>query len=151
MLSYRLASTPDYDEFLALTQEQAAGYLQGTLRLMEMTWDEYARLFRTVGHVYGIYQDGQMAGFDWIEERHDILHLHGLILKSEYQGQGIGSQVLSMLVAEYHDSAAVIELGVHRSNRRAIALYEHTGFVVTKSLGDLGFLIMQKRLHHDRS
>jgi ribosomal protein S18 acetylase RimI-like enzyme len=102
------------------------------------------------GQVYGIYQDGQLAGFYWIEEREDTLHLHGLILKSEFQGQGIGSQVLAMLAASYRSRVKAIELGVHRSNERAIALYERTGFETARTLDDLGFLVMQKPLHCDR-
>jgi ribosomal protein S18 acetylase RimI-like enzyme len=150
MLSYEPAQTNAYDELLSLLRDQASGYLQATLNLMQMTWDQFAHRFRSVGQVYGIYQDGQLAGFYWIEEREDTLHLHGLILKSEFQGQGIGSQVLAMLAASYRSRVKAIELGVHRSNERAIALYERTGFETARTLDDLGFLVMQKPLHCDR-
>jgi ribosomal protein S18 acetylase RimI-like enzyme len=39
-----------------------------------------------------------------------------------------------------------IELGVHRSNPRAIALYERAGFQTVKVLEELGFYIMQRSL-----
>jgi ribosomal protein S18 acetylase RimI-like enzyme len=146
MLSYRAARTEDYDGFLDILHDQAAGYLEPTLRLMQMTWQEFAHQFRTVGQVYGIYRDGQLAGFYWIEERGDILHLHGLILKSEFQGQGIGTQVLTRLSTKYKERFTAIELGVHKSNVRAIALYERMGYETVKSLEDLGFFVMQKRL-----
>ena len=58
-------------------------------------------MLRARGEVLAIYQDADLAGFYWIEEREDTLHLHGLILKPENQGQGIGTEVLSMLTSQY--------------------------------------------------
>jgi len=63
MLEYLPAKTEQYGTFLQLTQDQASGYLEGTLELMNITWEEYSHLFRTIGQVYGIYTDGQAAGF----------------------------------------------------------------------------------------
>jgi ribosomal protein S18 acetylase RimI-like enzyme len=146
MPSYRTARTEDYDVFLNILHDQAADYLEPTLRLMQMTWEEFAHQFRTIGQVYSIYWSGQLAGFYWIEERDDVLHLHGLILKSEFQGQGIGTQVLTMLSTKYRDRFTAIELGVYRSNVRAIALYERMGYETVRSLENLGFFVMQKRL-----
>lgn len=146
MLEYKHANTEQYETLLQLTQDQAAGYLERTLELMRLTWEEFGHLFRTVGGVYGIYKDGRLAGYFWIEEREAILHLHGLILKERYQGQGIGTQVLHDLEARYGDRMAAIELGVHESNVRAKRLYERTGYKTVKTYRDLGFDVMQKEL-----
>lgn len=70
---------------------------------MQMNLEEFSRLFRTVGEVYGIYQDGELAGFYWVEPRETTLHLHGLILRPEFQGQGIGREVLSYLDEQYSE------------------------------------------------
>jgi len=78
-------------------------YMENTLRIMQMTWDEYTQIFRTRGEVRAIYQDAELAGFYWTEERRDTLHLHGLILKADFQGQGIGTTVLTMLAESYID------------------------------------------------
>jgi arginine deiminase len=145
-LAFDAAVEEDYDKFLALQREQTAGYLAETLERMGMTWQEYKDRFRTVGRVYCIRQAGQVAGFYWIEERAPLLHLHGLILKDEFQGQGIGSQVLQKLETEYKQRMVAIELGVHESNTRAIALYERFGYKTVNRLEDLGFLVMQKHL-----
>ncbi len=145
-LTFELARPEDYDELMALQRRQTAGYLARTLDLMGMTWQEYADRFRTVGQVYRIYRAGQLAGFYWIEERESILHLHGLILANAFQGQGIGSRVLHKLEADYGQRMAAIELGVHQSNTRAIALYERFGYRTVRTLEDLGFLVMQKEL-----
>lgn len=140
------ANTENYEVFLQLLQDQASDYLEHTLELMEMTWEEFNHLFRSVGRVYGIFKDGQLAGFYWIEERKKFLHLHGLILKKDFQGQGIGTQVLRELEARYGDRMECIELGVHESNTRAKKLYERTGYETVKSYSDLGFDVMQKWL-----
>lgn len=74
------------------------------------------------------------------------MHLHGLILKPEFQGQGIGTTVLTMLENQYAGKVDKIELGVYQKNSGAIKLYEKMGFTITKTLTDLPFHIMQKSL-----
>jgi len=64
-------------------------------------------------------------------------------LRPEYQGQGIGKAVLDYLDEQYPDRVEVIELGLHRSNARALTLYRKTGFMTVKSLDGLGFYVMQ--------
>lgn len=143
-----LSPAPDgqYDEFLRLMLNETGSYLEPTLQRMQMSWEEFTRLFRTVGQVYGVYSGGALAGFCWVEPRGRVLHLHGLVLKGEFQGRGIGSATLEVLESRYKGTVDVIELGVHRSNRRAIALYERLGYRRVRVLDDLGFDIMQKQL-----
>ena len=121
-------------------------YLQDTLRLMKMSKDEFDHLFRTVGQVYCVYDDAQMSGFYWIEKRENTLHLHGLVLKTQFHGKGIGTQILEKLVTENHGKVKEIELGVHDSNVRAIKLYERHGFETVKTLTDLNFRVMRRQL-----
>ena len=144
-LRYEPAKGRDYDRFLRWTRDEA-GYLGPTLELMEMTWPEFETLFRTVGRVHGIYEGGQTAGFYWIEDRDAILHLHGLILRGSFRGRGIGTKTLKMLEDTYRGEMDAIELGVHQSNERALALYERLGYETVKVLDELRFYVMQKRL-----
>lgn len=146
MLVYREANTDQYDELLQLVAVDSADYLQQSLELMKITWDEFGQFFRTVGQRYTIYQDNCLAGFYWIEEREKTLHLHALILKREFQGQGIGTQVLQMLAEQFRVKLDAIELGVHQSNAGAKRLYERLGFEGIKFREDLGYYIMQKSL-----
>lgn len=146
MLTFKPATGEQYDEFFQLMQTEAADYLQRTMELMQITPEQARHLFERVGQVYGIYQGGQWAGFYWIEERDGILHLHGLVLRGEFQGQGIGTQVLEMLERDYGSRVAAIELGVHQSNAKAKLLYERLGYQTVKYLSELGFYIMQKLL-----
>lgn len=146
MLTYQPARSDQYDELFQLMAMDATDYLQDSLRLMQMTQAQFAEIFRTVGNVFAIDQDGSLAGFYWIEERGQIVHLHALILKAAFQGQGIGTQALKMLIELYQGRMDAIELGVHQSNERARKLYQRLGFEDVKFLDDLGYYIMQKRL-----
>ncbi|HTX79834.1 MAG TPA: GNAT family N-acetyltransferase [Longilinea sp.] len=146
MITYQPVANKQYDELLQLMREDAADYLQQSLDLMRITREEFGQLFRTIGQVDGIYQDEQLAGFYWIEERPPVLHLHALILKPTFQGKGIGTIVLQMLIATYGGRMQAIELGVHQSNPRAKKLYGRLGFVVIDFKEDLGYFIMQRPL-----
>jgi ribosomal protein S18 acetylase RimI-like enzyme len=142
-----VTATPEqYDQFLQMMWEDSQEYLPNAMRVMQMTWDEYAQIFRTRGEVRAIYQDADLAGFYWVEERGDTLHLHGLILKAKFQGQGIGTSVLTMLAESYASKMNIIELGVYQANSGAIKLYEKMGYKITRSLDNLHFYIMQKSL-----
>jgi ribosomal protein S18 acetylase RimI-like enzyme len=149
MPTYEPVKVEQYDEFLQLGRDQAANYFERTMELMQMTWQQCDHMFRTVGQVYGICENDQVAGFYWIEERGKVLHLHGLVLKEQFQGKGIGTQVLKMLETKYRGSMDAIELGVHKSNEKASALYERLGYETVKRLEDFGFYIMQKRLSEE--
>ncbi|OGN99111.1 MAG: hypothetical protein A2Z71_11010 [Chloroflexi bacterium RBG_13_50_21] len=146
MLKFKSANAEQYDVFLQLMWDDGQEYWADTMRIMQLTWEEYAQIFRTRGEVSAIYQDENLAGFYWIEERVDTLHLHGLILKNEFQGRGIGTAILSILAERYTNKMDKIELGVYQSNTGAIRFYEKMGFQITRSLSDLPFYIMQKPL-----
>ena len=145
MLTYRPAAPEQYDDFLQLLVAESRDYLDTTLHLMGADWDRFAQLFHTVGQVCSIYSEDGCAGFYWVEVRDAVLHLHGLILRPEFQGKGIGRQVLADLEAQYQGRVEAIELGAHRSNQRALALYQRAGFQTVKTLEELGFLILQKK------
>lgn len=146
MLTYKPATSEQYDEFFQLMRDEAADYLEHTMNLMRMTLEHAKHLFKTVGKVYGIYQDNRLVGFYWIEERERILHLHGLVLRGDFQRKGIGTKVLNMLEAEYRSRMEAIELGVHQSNEGVKSLYEKLGYRTVRHLSELGFYIMQKPL-----
>jgi ribosomal protein S18 acetylase RimI-like enzyme len=146
MLTFESASAEQYDECMKLMLDEAGDYLQGTLKLMQISMDQFNHLLRTVGTLHAIYDDEQLAGFYWIEERGKVLHLHALLLKKHFQGKGIGTQTLNMLASKYEGTMTTIELGVHESNEAAIRLYERNGFNTVKQLDDLKFRIMQKDL-----
>jgi ribosomal protein S18 acetylase RimI-like enzyme len=135
----------EYEVFLLLMDE-TAGYLESALTQLEITPDQFSELFRTVGHVFSVREDGELAGFYWIEQCENVLHLHGLILTQQFQGRGIGTWVLNNLETERGDRIDTIELGVHVSNAGAIRLYKRLGYATVEILDDVGFHIMRKCL-----
>ncbi len=137
------ATSEDIDDFLFLMKKEAAEYLEKTLEIMGVSWDQFAGLVRKTGVVQRITVQGRKAGYFWTEERDQILHLHGLVLHSEFQGQGIGSFVFRHICNQYRGRMDAIELGVHQSNEKAIAIYKRWGFHLTSSMEEYGFLILQ--------
>lgn len=146
MITYATPTSEQYDQFLQMMWDDGQEYWENTLRIMKMTWEQYAQIFRTLGEVHAIYKDTRLAGFYWTEHREDTLHLHGLILKPEFRGQGIGTAVLTKLSDGFSGKVARIELGVYQTNAGAIRLYQRLGFTITRSRDDLHFYIMQKAL-----
>lgn len=121
-------------------------YLGAALERMGMSREQFRASMHATGEIQAIMEDGRLAGFQWVELRGRILHLHGLVLEGSSQGQGIGTRVITALVQSYQGVADAIELGVHCSNPGAIRLYERLGFETVRFLDDLGFYIMQKPL-----
>ena len=85
-----------------------------------------------------------VTGYYWIEERGRELHLHGLVVKGDFQGKGIGTQTLQMLWDEHKDTKDFIELGVRQNNTGAIRLYQRLGYQIVQTLQDYGFYVMRK-------
>ncbi len=146
MLRYRPAREDEFDRLFDLMQSEAGDYLRKAMKLMNISEQRFKNLFMTVGELYAIYDDERIAGFYWIEKREKILHLHGLVVSSEFQGRGIGRSVMKMLEDEFKDDFEIIELGVHESNIKARDLYQKLGYTVVRKLPEIGFLVMQKRL-----
>jgi ribosomal protein S18 acetylase RimI-like enzyme len=143
VLTFQLARDEQIDEFLELMRQEAADYVHPTLEKLGWSWEEFTQRARGVGWVFCIYYAGKKVGAYWIEEREQVVHLHGIVIAPSYQGQGIGTQVLKHLMEQYQGRMDAIELGVHTSNVRARALYERLGFRIVKVLPDVGFYIMQ--------
>ncbi len=143
MLTYKEVGGAEVVEFLELLREDARDYLDQTIAQMGETWEHFVQIAQQVGKVYGVSQDGQTAGYYWIEERGKELHLHGILVKAAFRGQGIGTLILEKLRTDYAGQMDVIELGVHDSNARAKTLYERLGFVTVRRVEELGFSVMQ--------
>jgi ribosomal protein S18 acetylase RimI-like enzyme len=146
MLSYRLASDEEIDKFMAGLKEEEGEYLEKTLAQMDSNWEEFSQMAKTIGSVWQVDREGVGVGFYWIEERGKVVHLHGILIKPEEQGKGIGTEILQRLEDEYLGKMEAIELGVHQSNQRAKQLYERLGFREIRYQADLGYYILQLSL-----
>jgi len=55
MPTFQPATDEQLDQFLQLMHAETFSYLTEALAHMQMTWEQYAQLFKTRGQVYAIY------------------------------------------------------------------------------------------------
>jgi ribosomal protein S18 acetylase RimI-like enzyme len=127
VLNYTQPDIDQLDELFDLMRNEASEYLKDSLWLIGMTVSAFRAKFKSVGDVVEIHSDGEPAGFYWIEKRGDILHLHGIILRREFQGRGLGREAMRRIEREHGRGMAAIELGVYRDNAAARRLYDGLG------------------------
>jgi ribosomal protein S18 acetylase RimI-like enzyme len=137
-----------YDALLQLIYNQKTAYLDPKLDLIELTWDQFGHHFRFTGIAYQIRQENNLIGLCWVEKCQNRLILLGLIIRPEFQGQGIGSQALQWLEKHCPADCPILELQVHCSNSRARALYTRIGFREIAYDPNSGLFTMRKELRH---
>ena len=76
--------------------------------------------------------EGRIVGYEWCELYGSQAHLSRLAVHPEYQGRGIGAQLLYRAVADaLAQGASQISLNTQENNERSLALYRRFGFAVT--------------------
>jgi ribosomal protein S18 acetylase RimI-like enzyme len=77
-----------------------------------------------------IQKSAELCGFGQFYMRVGRCHLSRLAVAPAHRGQGLGTQLIEMLLREGQNTLSVTEssLFVHVSNTSAIALYERLGF-----------------------
>jgi ribosomal protein S18 acetylase RimI-like enzyme len=147
MFTLELAKTEcQLNQLLELVYSQDYPGLQPSLDLIQVTWDQFGKVFRQRGMAFRALQDGTLVGGCWVELCGDLLKIHGLMVKAPYRRQGIGTWILYTLQKIFEGRVQVIELVVHRSKPAAIALYEKFGFELVEAMAETGFYRMQKWL-----
>ena len=71
------------------------------------------------------------VGFLMIVAKDEDVALHTICVLPEYQNLGIGSQITNEVIQWAAESGRGVILSVLKENKRARALYERLGFVVT--------------------
>jgi ribosomal protein S18 acetylase RimI-like enzyme len=146
-LTYRKAGSEEYESFFDLMTEETEAYLDHALSAIGLTREKLAQSFRTVGNVYAVELSSEVVGLIWLETRGNILHIHALVLRPEAQGKGLGSRIMADIARDMATGVDTIEVGVHESNARALALCEKRGFILFKRRPEAGFVILQKKLY----
>jgi ribosomal protein S18 acetylase RimI-like enzyme len=148
MLILEIAKTErQLNQLLELAYGHDHPGLRPSLDLIQITWDQFGKVFRKRGTAFRALEDGVLVGGCWVEQCGDILMIHGLMIKEPYRRQGIGTWILHTLQKIYDGRVQVIELDVHRSKPAAIALYEKFGFEFVDGMAETGFYRMRKWLH----
>lgn len=94
-----------------------------------------------------------IAGLIWYSfAEENSIWLTALVVISKLQGRGIGSRVISMLEDEgLKRGIDQIELGVQRSNLRAVEFYKNRNFQELEDIEFAGTVIMRKRIKYGKS
>jgi len=71
------------------------------------------------------------VGFIMIVTKEEDVELHTICVLPAYQSLGIGSRITNEMVQSAAESGRGVVLSVLKGNKRARALYERLGFVVT--------------------
>jgi ribosomal-protein-alanine N-acetyltransferase len=81
----------------------------------------------------------------WVRDP-GVAHLARIILAPDARGQGLGTTLCELLMAEAARStgAGAFTLRVYRDNDPALAIYERLGFVVVPGLSDERIFSMRK-------
>jgi ribosomal protein S18 acetylase RimI-like enzyme len=78
-----------------------------------------------------ILVDGEPAGWIYVNETPDEVHLAEIMTLIEMRGKGIGQSVLREVLADADSKGKPVRLLVNVSNAGAIRLYQRLGFVRT--------------------
>jgi ribosomal-protein-alanine N-acetyltransferase len=77
--------------------------------------------------------EGQIVGYEWYERYHKHAHLTRLAVHPDFQGRGVGAQLLHTAITDALASGVnMITLNTQETNDRSRTLYERFGFVHTK-------------------
>jgi len=87
--------------------------------------------------IYVYEKAGELVGWLWIEySAAGAAHIRQLQVQQAHWGRGLGRQILNdALALSAARGCHAITLNVTKSNARAMALYEHCGFVMTRDDG----------------
>ncbi|WP_233157121.1 MULTISPECIES: GNAT family N-acetyltransferase [Amycolatopsis] len=104
-------------------------------------WDEREqRAYHDRGFAPGRWRivtvDGADAGMLSVEHRPGSLYLGRIELLPEFQGRGVGSLLITDLIADADRHEVAVELDVLAVNTRARALYRRLGFREVRRHGD---------------
>ncbi|GAB4280179.1 MAG: hypothetical protein Kow0068_04370 [Marinilabiliales bacterium] len=84
---------------------------------------------------------GEIIGTSWLTTDQRRIYLHHFGIKPQYQGQGLSHALAEESIKFARTKNMQIKLEVHKTNTKAIKLYEKHGF---KYLGDYLVYIIRK-------
>ncbi len=130
-------------EIMQVTKENMAPIIKIALGLR---WDKnfekkYLNKLLSAGVVKTIYDDNKFMGYLWFDEREEKndIFINSMQLKKEYQGKGIGTQILKWLESfALKRNKQYLSLLVQVNNHRAINIYKRFGFYeITREQGSI--------------
>ena len=80
----------------------------------------------TYSRVYVYEDNNEIVGFIHVDSHFEIMDLVNIIVRSDYQNKGIGTELLQFVIDNEEYNKIMLE--VRESNSRAIHVYEKLGF-----------------------
>jgi ribosomal protein S18 acetylase RimI-like enzyme len=97
-----------------------------------------------------ITDDGADVGMLDVEYRSDEIYLARIEISPDHQGRGIGTLLISALIAEATHKGQALVLDVLTVNERALALYQRLGLTEVGRHGDNNIKIAMRYIGPDR-
>ena len=91
------------DRFAELFAESLPAGADEIYAELGVTRQEALRLPLQIGELRQVVEEGEVAGYAWIELRERTLHVHALLLEPEFRGVGLTTRVLDDLEDEFGD------------------------------------------------
>lgn len=125
MINLRKATTEDLQTLISI-EKSISNLKTYSAATTEEEWKE--ELSKSV--VYIIEKDGAAIGdISYERKTKDHVYLSGFAIIPDFQGQGIGREVINMVLEELKDVQR-IDLATHPQNTPAIMLYLSLGFCI---------------------
>lgn len=130
---------------LPMVQNHASSLYREDPQGMEMTPNKIQKTFREFslkaekGHIMVFEIDNTVIGyailvFFWSNEfGGDFIEVDELFVQKEYRNRGIGKTFFKSLEETWQGKAVALALQTTPTNERAIALYKHMGFSVSRN------------------
>lgn len=147
MINLELLSEENIDAVRTIHREDIpASWVDDVDTLWELT--QYGLEHNCIGHTYAIKYGDTYIGVillgeaipwetDPKEMRNEPFYrLMGFAIDNRYRSQGIGSEVLEMVIDAIYEEYGVrpIALGIHKDNQEAVRFYERHGFYKTDTM-----------------
>ena len=125
----RPATADDRDFVVAVNRTAMGPYLEAAFGWGHAAMSAYFDQDFDASGGQVIEVEGAAVGELLVDERPGELFLVRVVLMHEWQGRGIGSAIVRMLIARASERGSALTLDVFKSNPRAAELYESLGFV----------------------
>ena len=143
-LSFEIADLQDADLIFRLNKELIDRYedVQNIPYEEVLNWVR-RKIGKNIHSYTRIYADGIPAGFYRFVPNGDQMELDDLYVFSEFQGRGIGSQVIEKCCGE---TDLPVMLYVFIRNTGAWKLYQRLGFEIRKPVHDSRYIMVREKL-----
>jgi ribosomal protein S18 acetylase RimI-like enzyme len=97
------------------------------------SWDEARHVRHTNecwdrGQISIVQVDGERVGMIQLLDKPELIEIAELQIQPSHQGRGIGSRIVSDVIARAHKRGKIVALSVALKNERAAEFYRRCGF-----------------------